>query len=144
MLYETDCLNPFRLYGNHASWRLRKIRPTSEARIGMTELYHVAKDERVDCDSILVSVSGKNFLEIVSTVYHDRGGIEGQRPALKSKTAQTIRARLVDDLTAGAIVPPIVVGALVTREFRNRLTSSGNSQEVIALIKELGTSACFQ
>ncbi|HBC3563218.1 hypothetical protein [Vibrio cholerae] len=49
---------------------------------------------------------------------HDRsciqkkGGIHGQRAPLKTKTAQTIRKRMVNDIAEGAILPPIVVGAI--------------------------------
>ena len=52
----------------------------------------------------------QEFLTLVDTVYEKRGGIEGQRSPLRTKTARSIRKRMVEDLAQGAIIPPIVVG----------------------------------
>lgn len=68
------------------------------------------KDERVDCYSVLVTVSIKDYLDFINSVYKNKGGIEGQRSPLKTKSAQRIRKRLVDDLNRGTVIPPIVVG----------------------------------
>lgn len=107
----------------------------------MTSLHHIARDERISCDSILVSLEIRDFLQLVRDVYEKRGGIEGQRPALRSKTAKTIRERLVSDLIKGALVPPIVIGALVDEESREKLVSSKNPDEVVLILRNLGPPA---
>lgn len=68
------------------------------------------KDERVDCYSVLMAISIADYLEFIQTVYKQKGGIEGQRSPLKTKSAQRIRKRLIDDLNRGTVIPPIVVG----------------------------------
>lgn len=70
------------------------------------------RDKRVDCLSVMTTMPVGEFLSIVAPAYDEKGGLEGQRPALKTKTALTIRNRLVDDLREGAIVPPVVIGVL--------------------------------
>ena len=68
------------------------------------------KDSRVDCYSVLVNIKIEDYLNIIQTIYKKRGGLEGQRSPLKTKSAQRIRKRLVDDLDRGTVIPPIVVG----------------------------------
>ncbi|UPT70421.1 MAG: hypothetical protein M0D53_15235 [Flavobacterium sp. JAD_PAG50586_2] len=68
------------------------------------------KDERVNCYSVLLVTTIKKYLEFIETVYAKKGGIEGQRSALKTKSAQRIRKRLIDDLNRGTVIPPIVLG----------------------------------
>lgn len=68
------------------------------------------KDDRVKCYSVLLVSSIKNYLEFIEAVYAKKGGIEGQRSALKTKSAQRIRKRLIDDLNRGTVIPPIVLG----------------------------------
>lgn len=79
-----------------------------------------------------------DFIGIVERAYVDQGGLRGQRPALKTKTAVTIRNRLVSDLRAGAIVPPVVVGiqcldGATVESFR----TAGADKEILELISEL-------
>lgn len=52
------------------------------------------------------------YLELVEGVYAKRGGLDGQRAPLKTKTGITIRARMVSDLQQGAVIPPVVLGVL--------------------------------
>lgn len=73
---------------------------------------HKMEDRRTNCISVLTSMPTSQYLSMVEDVYNEKGGIEGQRAALKTKTAITIRNRMVDDIKVGAILPPIVVGVL--------------------------------
>jgi hypothetical protein len=50
------------------------------------------------------------YLRLVEDVYTKRGGLDGQRAPLKTKTGITIRSRLVSDLQNGAVIPPVVLG----------------------------------
>lgn len=68
------------------------------------------KDDRVNCYSVLLTTTIKDYLEFIESVYEKKGGIEGQRSALKTKSAQRIRKRLIDDLNRGTVIPPIVLG----------------------------------
>lgn len=67
-------------------------------------------DKRVDCYSVMVEMPVSDFLNLVEKSYENRGGIEGQRSALKTKTALTIRNRMVEDVKKGTVLPAIVLG----------------------------------
>ena len=54
------------------------------------------KDDRVDCYSILMTIKISDYLDFIQSVYKKKGGIEGQRSPLKTKSAQRIRKRLID------------------------------------------------
>lgn len=57
-----------------------------------------------------------DYIELVREAYRSRGGIEGQRDALRTTTAKRIRDRMVSDIRHGAILPPVVIGAVVDEE----------------------------
>lgn len=58
------------------------------------------------------NMSVNKYITMIEAAYNKKGGIHGQRAPLKTKTAQTIRKRMVNDIAEGAILPPIVVGAI--------------------------------
>lgn len=103
----------------------------------MPELIHTLRDERIKCDSTLISLGVKEYLDLIEISYRDKGGIEFQRSALKSKTAKTIRRRLVEDLSEGAVVPPIVLGVLCSSEDQERIASATSGADVLRILKEL-------
>ena len=103
----------------------------------MAELLHFLRDDRVGCDSILIEMQVEKFLELAAAAYTEKGGLEGQRAALRTKTAKTIRNRLVDDLQKGAVVPPIVLGAIVDKTEREKFAKATTSQEVVELLAGL-------
>lgn len=74
------------------------------------------KDDRTECWSVMTNVPVRDYIELVSEAYRSRGGIEGQREALKTTTAKRIRDRMVSDIRHGAILPPVVIGAVVGDE----------------------------
>ncbi|MFB0499558.1 hypothetical protein ABID99_005795 [Mucilaginibacter sp. OAE612] len=80
-------------------------------------------DTRVDCYSIMLKISIGDYLKFIQTVYKDQGGIKGQRAPLKTKSAQRIRKRLIDDLKRGTVIPPIVLGLRLDNEHFTDLTS---------------------
>lgn len=101
-----------------------------------TDCIQRLRDNRTNCDSIIFTILVKDFIEIARTAYEDKGGIEGQRPKVKTKSGLAIRNRLIEDLTHGAIIPPITVGILSSNEDRERLWRSENASEIIDLLKE--------
>lgn len=53
------------------------------------------------------------YLDLVKSAHSARGALSGQRDKLKTTTAKRIRDRMVGDLRRGAILPPVVIGAVV-------------------------------
>ncbi|WP_421105391.1 hypothetical protein [Serratia marcescens] len=76
----------------------------------------VLEDKRVDCLSIIHATKLSEYLGFAEKAYEDKGGIAGQRAPLKTKTAQTIRERMVADIVEGAVLPPIVIGVIVDND----------------------------
>lgn len=76
-------------------------------------------DTRVDCHSIMTAMPVHDYLELVEAAYANRGGIDGQRDKLRTTSAIRIRRRMVEDISRGAVLPPVVVGiVLPTKEFK--------------------------
>ncbi len=77
----------------------------------------ILTDERVNCYSVMVTMSIAEYLTFVERIYEkEEGGLEGQREPLKTRTAIRIRATMRSDLRKGAVLPPIVLGVVVPRE----------------------------
>jgi hypothetical protein len=76
----------------------------------------VAFDERIDCLSIIFHVSVGDYLALIEKAYANRGGIRNQRSPLKTTSARRIRQRMKDDISNGAIIPPVVIGLVVESE----------------------------
>ncbi|MCB5177585.1 hypothetical protein [Microvirga lenta] len=56
------------------------------------------------------------YLELVKEAHAARGGLSGQRDTLKTTTAKRIRDRMVADIRRGAVLPPVVIGAVVDND----------------------------
>jgi hypothetical protein len=69
-------------------------------------------DRRIDCYSAMVTMPIDTYLSLVKEAHGKRGAIEGQRDILKTTTAKRIRDRMVADIRAGAVLPPVVVGVV--------------------------------
>lgn len=74
------------------------------------------RDNRVECFSVLAKIDALEYLKIINNAYKNRGGIQGQRSPLKTKSAQRIRKRLVEDIEKNSVIPPIVIGVRVSNE----------------------------
>lgn len=75
---------------------------------------YLLEDRRTNCLSCIYTSTVHEYLGLVEKVYTDRGGLAGQRAPLKTKTGIRIRNRMVSDIKAGAILPPMVIGAVIT------------------------------
>ncbi len=73
----------------------------------------VLKDARVNCYSVMTTVPVGVYLKLVDNAYETRGGIEGQREPLRTTSALRIRKRMVEDIEAGAVLPPVVIGIVL-------------------------------
>lgn len=82
-----------------------------------TKVIDILKDDRTNCFSVLAVTSVEEYLNFVEIPYYDRaGGIEGQRGPLTTNTAVRIRKTMIADIEGGAILPPVVVGLVVSPE----------------------------
>ena len=70
---------------------------------------NVLKDSRVNGYSISTVVTITEYLDWF-VEYGLPNKLEDQRPVMKTRSANMIRKRLVDDLQQGAVIPPIVLG----------------------------------
>ena len=88
----------------------------------------ILKDSRVNCYSVMTREPIVDYLSMVDSAYKNRGGLEGQREKLRTTSAIRIRKRMVEDIAAGAVLPPIVIGVVLPKaKFKkvSLLTSSG-------------------
>jgi hypothetical protein len=72
------------------------------------------KDNRTECYSIIVEMTITDYLDLVNNIYRKKGGLKGQREPLKSSSAMRIRKQMVKDIKSGTILPPIVLGLIVS------------------------------
>ncbi|CAN5577150.1 hypothetical protein BH11ACT6_BH11ACT6_12010 [soil metagenome] len=73
-------------------------------------------DHRTDCWSVQTTLSVGAYIDLVSEAHQARGALSGQRDVLTTTTAKRIRQRMVSDLKIGAVLPPVVLGVVVTPE----------------------------
>lgn len=81
----------------------------------------IIKDLRVECYSIMTKMKIQEYLLLVDYAYHHKGNLNGQRSPLKTKSAITIRKRMLQDIIKGTVLPPIVVGINVKNEQYNKI-----------------------
>lgn len=102
----------------------------------MSDIKYISKlqDTRVDCWSALIEFSVNEYLSLAEKSYSNRGGIRHQREALKTTTAKRIRSRLVEDLTRGAVIPPLVIGIVASKEDWENIKNISSSDQVKNLL----------
>ena len=76
----------------------------------------ILHDNRMNCYSVLVTLPMKEYLEMVKPIYNQKDVLEKQRSALKTSSAKKIRARMIEDLSKGSVLPPVVIGIVLTEE----------------------------
>ena len=82
---------------------------------------HSLKDERLGCYSLMTEMKISQYIDLVEFAYDKRGGIAGQRERLRTTSAIRIRRRMVDDIGAGTVLPPITLGVIVPRKILRAL-----------------------
>ena len=68
---------------------------------------------RTECFSVLTTLTAREYLALVRRAHSLKGALSGQRDSLKTTTAKRIRARMVSDIRRGAVLPPVVIGAVI-------------------------------
>lgn len=94
-------------------------------------------DNRTGCLSFLLKMTTAAYLSLVKTAHAQRGGISGQRDVLKTTTAKRIRDRMISDIRAGAVLPPVVIGVVVSQEIfdqgkKGQLSSNDNFLQALS------------
>lgn len=77
-------------------------------------------DDRTECFSVQLVITIGDYLELVRKAYSQKGALGGQRDALKTTTAKRIRERMVNDIRRGTVLPPVVLGVVVSNELFSR------------------------
>lgn len=78
-------------------------------------------DDRTQCWSVLTTLSVSDYISLVEDAHAAQGALKGQRGVLTTTTAKRIRSRMVEDLKKGAVLPPIVIGAVLERDIFDTL-----------------------
>lgn len=99
-------------------------------------MFHKIIQEKMSCTSVLLDMKARDYLAMVRRIYFDeQGGISGQRAALKTKTARTIRERMVTDIRRGVSLPSIVVGVLIPKDdYPAKVNLLDNSTEFLEFV----------
>lgn len=99
--------------------------------------HQILTDRRTGCLSAILTVPALEYLAIIEEIYKSKGGIKGQRAPLKTKTGIRIRERMVRDIAAGAVLPPIVLGAILPIESFNKAKEAKTDEEIRQHLKLL-------
>lgn len=92
-------------------------------------------DNRVNCWSVMMETTVRTYLTLADVAYQQRGGIKHQREALRSTSGRRIRARMIDDIKKGAVLPPIVIGIVATKDFVSA-THGSTTNDLLSMISE--------
>lgn len=92
------------------------------------------RDKRTGCYSVMTATKTSEYLDFIKTTYLDKGGLEEQREPLKTSSAVRIRKRMIEDIINGTILPPIVIG-LVVSEAALKALNIQNKEQFQALVK---------
>jgi hypothetical protein len=92
-------------------------------------------DRRTDCYSGLAVLTAGTYLGLVKDAHDARGGISGQRDVLTTTTGKRIRERMIADIRAGAVLPPVVIGVVVSKDELDELKE--NPQNTEAFLKSI-------
>lgn len=102
--------------------------------------YQVLTDHRTGCLSAILTTPAKSYLDLIEDVYKEKGGIKGQRTQLKTKTGIRIRERMVKDIAAGAVLPPIVIGAILNDIDFTAASEFTDDEQISTLLNALSKS----
>lgn len=77
-------------------------------------------DQKSQCHSIMVEIKVSDYLKLIEKSYNNQGQLKGQREKLKTTSGTRIRARMTEDFKKNAILPPVVLGLVVSeKDFAN-------------------------
>jgi hypothetical protein len=73
-------------------------------------------DQRTQCWSVQTTLTIGSYIDLILDAHQSQGALSGQRDVLTTTTAKRIRTRMVADLQLGAVLPPVVIGAVVDEQ----------------------------
>lgn len=94
----------------------------------------ILKDKKTGCYSVLATLSLKEYLNIVTPAYEKNGGLDKQRPPLTTSTAKRIRQRMIADLREGSVLPPVVVGIILSFDNIKKVEEINSYEELFKII----------
>jgi len=101
---------------------------------------NVLKDDRSDCFSAMTTLTVGDYLTFIESPYRAKGGIDEQREPLKTSSAIRIRRRMIEDISKGAILPPIVLGAVVKKAEFEKINEAFTSEMLSKLLESTDPS----
>lgn len=96
------------------------------------------KDKRTNCYSVIFEMTVDDYLKLVEEIYKYKGGLKEQREPLRTSSAMRIRKQMVKDIKAGTVLPPIVLGLIISEEDFQNVTSKTND-ELAEIIESAGS-----
>ncbi|MBN8183745.1 hypothetical protein [Roseibium aggregatum] len=82
-------------------------------------------------------INAGKFIELVTSSYENKGGIDGQRDAIKTKSALSIRKRLIEDLVSGAVIPPVTIGVLADARQRDKIWQALDADAIDKVLRDI-------
>lgn len=76
----------------------------------------ILRDNRSECWSIMTTMTAGDYIDLVRAAHEARGALDGQRNVLTTTSAKRIRARMLNDIRQGAVLPPVVVGLVIDKQ----------------------------
>lgn len=92
------------------------------------------RDQRSDCWSAMSEVSIGDYLQKTKSAREQQGNLTGQRDLLATTAAKRIRARMVSDIVAGTVLPPIVLGSIADAGTMERFNDSRPNDGLLELL----------
>ncbi|MBM9593432.1 hypothetical protein [Roseitranquillus sediminis] len=91
-------------------------------------------DDRTECYSVMTDMPAGHYLDLVEPAHSAKGALSGQRDTLKTTTAKRIRDRMVSDIRRGAVLPPVVVGVVVSEEAFATYSTDNHDDDLATLM----------
>ena len=82
----------------------------------------------------MTTMTTQEYLDLVGQAYENRGGIDFQREKLRTTSAIRIRRRMVADIVQGAVLPPVVVGAVLSQDSFSKVGGL-TAKEVVPMVR---------
>lgn len=77
-----------------------------------------------------------DYISLIKEAHASKGGIKGQRDALKTTSAKRIRDRMVSDIRQGAVLPPVVLGLILPEQRFENLSTRIDNQDLDQVVSK--------
>ena len=97
-------------------------------------------DQKSQCHSIMVEIKVSDYLSLIKQSYDNQGQLKGQREKLKTTSGTRIRARMTEDFKKNAILPPVVLGLVVSEKNYDIVGEFTKNEELSDFLNEYDKS----